>query len=230
MAEHLICNQAVDGSTPFTSSNMGEFPSGQRGQTVNLLASLSVVRIHLPPPRKKPIAYAIGFFQWCLPVTQMMTATPNDVRFANDAWLRHILWQTSHHCGTKWSNIIFAKQMHHIAIGDASFDKWSNSFRCIFSRSYPNLRTFCSQYRKKAYCLRNRLFSMMFAFGKWWRLKPMMTLTPSDVCLRAHRGKHRIIAKRSEATSFWAKRKTSYRCKTVHHLTSERFYGIISLY
>ena len=28
---------------------MGEFPSGQRGQTVNLLALPSVVRIHLPP-------------------------------------------------------------------------------------------------------------------------------------------------------------------------------------
>ena len=51
---------------------------------------------------------------------QMMTASPNDVRFANDVWLRHILWQTSHHCKTKWSNIIFAKQMHHIAVGDAS--------------------------------------------------------------------------------------------------------------
>ena len=51
---------------------------------------------------------------------QMMTASPNDVRFANDVWLRHILWQTSHHCKTKWSNIIFAKQMHHVAIGDAS--------------------------------------------------------------------------------------------------------------
>ena len=53
---------------------------------------------------------------------QMMTASPNDIRFANDVWLRHILWQTSHHCGTKWRNIIFAKQMHHIAAGDASFD------------------------------------------------------------------------------------------------------------
>ena len=29
---------------------MGEFPSGQRGQTVNLLSLTSVVRIHLPPP------------------------------------------------------------------------------------------------------------------------------------------------------------------------------------
>ena len=31
---------------------MDGFPSGQRGQTVNLLASLSVVRIHHPPPEK----------------------------------------------------------------------------------------------------------------------------------------------------------------------------------
>ena len=31
--------------------NMGEFPSGQRGQTVNLLSVTSVVRIHLPPPK-----------------------------------------------------------------------------------------------------------------------------------------------------------------------------------
>ena len=32
---------------------MEDFPSGQRGQTVNLLAVLSVVRIHHPPPKKK---------------------------------------------------------------------------------------------------------------------------------------------------------------------------------
>ena len=45
MAEQLICNQQVAGSTPVTSSKgvhtvnsyMGDFPSGQRGQTVNLL-------------------------------------------------------------------------------------------------------------------------------------------------------------------------------------------------
>ena len=62
MAEQLICNQQVDGSTPFTSSNesafrtqMGDFPSGQRGQTVNLLSLTSVVRIHLPPPKKTVI-------------------------------------------------------------------------------------------------------------------------------------------------------------------------------
>ena len=32
---------------------MGVFPSGQRGQTVNLLAMPTVVRIHPPPPSAK---------------------------------------------------------------------------------------------------------------------------------------------------------------------------------
>ena len=33
---------------------LGDFPSGQRGQTVNLLSLTSVVRIHHPPPEKRP--------------------------------------------------------------------------------------------------------------------------------------------------------------------------------
>ena len=33
---------------------MGEFPSGQRGQTVNLLSVTSVVQIHLLPPEHIP--------------------------------------------------------------------------------------------------------------------------------------------------------------------------------
>ena len=34
---------------------MGDFPSGQRGQTVNLLSLTSVVRIHHPPPTKNAL-------------------------------------------------------------------------------------------------------------------------------------------------------------------------------
>ena len=57
LVEQLICNQQVGGSNPSTSSifspavqlNRGEFPSGQRGQTVNLLAPPSKVRILLHP-------------------------------------------------------------------------------------------------------------------------------------------------------------------------------------
>ena len=62
LAEQLICNQQVAGSSPFTSSFprlsgvdhynlfMGRFPSGQREQTVNLPSPTSVVRIHPCPP------------------------------------------------------------------------------------------------------------------------------------------------------------------------------------
>jgi hypothetical protein len=39
---------------------MGRFPSGQRGQTVNLLASPSKVRILLSPPLLKALPYTEG--------------------------------------------------------------------------------------------------------------------------------------------------------------------------
>ena len=41
---------------------MGDFPSGQRGQTVNLLAMPSVVRIHHPPPKTADFRQKIGGF------------------------------------------------------------------------------------------------------------------------------------------------------------------------
>ena len=44
-----------------TQVNMGEFQSGQMGQTVNLLAMPSVVRIHLPPPNKRDIHADVSF-------------------------------------------------------------------------------------------------------------------------------------------------------------------------
>ena len=48
LAEQLICNQQVIGSSPIVGF-MDGFPSGQRGQTVNLLAPPSKVRILLHP-------------------------------------------------------------------------------------------------------------------------------------------------------------------------------------
>jgi hypothetical protein len=55
------------GLTDVQEVNMGVFPSGQWGQTVNLLLSASVVRIHPRPPNKKnpnlfPIGEGFGFF------------------------------------------------------------------------------------------------------------------------------------------------------------------------
>ena len=40
---------------------MGEFPSGQRGQTVNLLRIASMVRIRPPPPQKNHYPMDSGF-------------------------------------------------------------------------------------------------------------------------------------------------------------------------
>ena len=79
LVEQLICNQQVGGSSPSTSSiykelvtkvklNMGVFPSGQRGQTVNLLSSTSVVRIHPLPPKNRLVKTSRFFYplrkQW----------------------------------------------------------------------------------------------------------------------------------------------------------------------
>ena len=50
-----------------TKKNMGAFPSGQRGQTVNLLSLTSVVRIHPLPPIQKAghrPAFCIGESGW----------------------------------------------------------------------------------------------------------------------------------------------------------------------
>jgi len=47
--------------------------------------------------------------------TPMMTATPNDVCLTAH-WGKHRI------TATNGSNIIFAKQMHHIAAGDTSFE------------------------------------------------------------------------------------------------------------
>ena len=44
---------------------MGDFPSGQRGQTVNLLAMPSVVRIHHPPPKNSTCFDKSNFFIHC---------------------------------------------------------------------------------------------------------------------------------------------------------------------
>ena len=55
LAEQLICNQQVIGSSPIIGFVvikyyiLDGFPSGQRGQTVNLLATPSKVRILLHP-------------------------------------------------------------------------------------------------------------------------------------------------------------------------------------
>ena len=57
---------------------------------------------------------------------------------------------------------------------------------------------------------------------------PMMTATPNDVCLRAHKGKHLIIA--SETSNIiLSEAKNIISPQAMHHLTNNRFYGIIAV-
>ena len=89
MVEQLICNQQVGGSSPSTGSNqtelnMGEFPSGQRGQTVNLLRIASMVRIRPPPPendkfRKKLVVFSYIRLRRVILLRSDIRLTPSDM-------------------------------------------------------------------------------------------------------------------------------------------------------
>ena len=60
--EQLICNQQVGGSSPFVGSSRTKWrgtQAGQRGQTVNLLALPSLVRIQSSPPYYGPLAQSV---------------------------------------------------------------------------------------------------------------------------------------------------------------------------
>ena len=105
MAEQLICNQQVDGSTPFTSSNMGDFPSGQRGQTVNLLSLTSVVRIHHPPPTKKELLSTQSSF-FVYPSCRLGISSPHNVRCISSKAVHRlcISSRASVHLPAAWCN------------------------------------------------------------------------------------------------------------------------------
>ena len=61
---------------------MDGFPSGQRGQTVNLLATLSVVRIHL-----HPLYAGVAELADAQDLKSCGTYTPVPVRFRSPAYL-----------------------------------------------------------------------------------------------------------------------------------------------
>ena len=67
LGEHLPYKQRVIGSSPIgpiDKTNMDGFPSGQRGQTVNLLATPSKVRILLHPLARSAIGYLSEMPMW----------------------------------------------------------------------------------------------------------------------------------------------------------------------
>ena len=60
---------------------MGDFPSGQRGQTVNLLSLTSVVRIHHPPPEKSKSQDLLFSY----PSRRLGISSPREVRCISSA-------------------------------------------------------------------------------------------------------------------------------------------------
>ena len=81
---------------------MEEFPSGQRGQTVNLLRFASVVRIHPPPPRRSKVRFAPTSFYACgkkrrhPPASLLLLSKPNPLRWAS-VWCRRFAAILFHH-------------------------------------------------------------------------------------------------------------------------------------
>ena len=59
-----MCYNIIRWRKSADKKNMGAFPSGQRGQTVNLLSLTSVVRIHPLPPTKKVLRKKCLFCWW----------------------------------------------------------------------------------------------------------------------------------------------------------------------
>ena len=60
MCEHMLQFHIVKALLP----DMDGFPSGQRGQTVNLLQFASVVRIHLHPFARRGLRVAMRPLVW----------------------------------------------------------------------------------------------------------------------------------------------------------------------
>ena len=97
--------------------NMGDFPSGQRGQTVNLLASPSVVRIHhLPPNKTHPngVCFCLGDIwevRWEPPKVVQSKQPQNRDRFCG-LWsleYEHFVAKCSEY-STKWRT----QSIHHL--------------------------------------------------------------------------------------------------------------------
>ena len=89
---------------PVIKLNMGEFPSGQRGQTVNLLSSTSMVRIHLLPPKNR-LAFASLFFyplrkQWYI------------INDSDAIVVSHQSFRTVYHHAKRVSKIAFAMMIY----------------------------------------------------------------------------------------------------------------------
>ena len=147
--------------------SVGRFPSGQREQTVNLLAPPSVVRIHLFPPKKKASKFRCFLFlcerEW---MKNRCKATVRTVAYSNGAVV-----QLVYHCTTQCSVLLFiyelpnAEAIHlfrilwwilnHLSVLDASL--------CVQARSLSLLYESTSSHHKETIILIRKI-SVLWLF------------------------------------------------------------------
>ena len=95
MAEHLICNQAVDGSTPFTSSNNGGFPERPKGADCkSVVTDFGGPNPPSPTRKKHTFVYQtnVCFFQRNLPLRASEIATLWNICSANVKYSLTRMW------------------------------------------------------------------------------------------------------------------------------------------
>ena len=133
MTNHFVCGIIIG------VEDIGASPSGKATDSDSVITG---VRIPVPQPTKNALLSTKTKVRFLNDVClrQMMTASPNDVRFANDAWLRHIWGQTSPHCGTQWSNIILSEAKNIISPqGNASL-RYKRLRLDLFAEVWYNMR------------------------------------------------------------------------------------------
>ena len=117
----------------------------------------------------------------------MMTASPIDVCLRAHGGKHRII-------ASETSNIMQAERLaHHIREANASLK--SNKFIPHDCESCKSIYFKMDASYKKHFDSGAFLFGNDVCLRQMMLAKPMMTASPNDVCLRAHGGKHRIIAR-----------------------------------
>ena len=97
MAEHLICNQAVDGSTPFTSSILGGFPERPKGADCkSVVTDFGGPNPPSPTNKKRTFVYQDkgAFFELGVPQAEREVCFASEAHFVREVCLRHDMRNT----------------------------------------------------------------------------------------------------------------------------------------
>ena len=114
MAEHLICNQAVDGSTPFTSSIFGGFPERPKGADCKSVVTDFGGPNPPSPTRKKP-SLTTWLFSMKRAWRMNHEAGLRPMKCAVGTWRRGARFTSCSACGTLHGNSNLLRLPLHFA-------------------------------------------------------------------------------------------------------------------